>query len=95
MEKHAYMVAVETPEYAEEGPSIASAAAYLAYGDRTDTFGYAPDIEKAICWETKEGTSIVDLTFEPMMAMGDDLAKKRFMDEMAQLSRVLTVEQVR
>ncbi len=88
------MVTIETPEYTEENASIASAAAYLAYADRTDTFGYAPDIEKAMYWETKKGKHLVDLTFQPMMAINDS-DRKRFMDEMAKLSRVLTVERVR
>jgi hypothetical protein len=95
MNASAYMVAVEPPQNTTESASIATAAAYLAYADRSDTFGYAPNIEKVVCWETKEGKPIVDFTFEPMIGLGDDSMHERFLHEMAQLSRVLTVERVR
>ena len=74
---------------ADSTVAIAHASQYLAYADRTDTYGYHGDTFDVNVYG--EGHAI-GLCFAAPLPSDDDL--KRFMDEMAQLSKVESVERV-
>jgi hypothetical protein len=77
----------------ERGLVVADASAYLAYADRTDTFGYLGTLEGVTCHRKhNHAYEAATLTFKAPVPSDDDL--KRFMDEMAELSRVMSVERV-
>jgi hypothetical protein len=84
-------ITVEVLNRSQDENAIATASAYLAYADQTDTIGYAPDYRDIIV-NSHGGQHPVSVTFTIGLQVPNDSALKRFMDEMAQLSKVLSVE---
>lgn len=70
--------------------AIANAAKYLSYGDQTNTLGESRVVGVEV-YDSGESYGI-GLTFKTYIG-GDD-ALKRFMDQMAELRDVESVEQV-
>lgn len=81
---------VEVLDCVDEQTAIATASAYLAYADQTDTFGYNPTIHQTRVFQDGDGPVAVEFTFDANLPSDDDV--KRFMDEMAHLSKVMSVE---
>lgn len=85
------VVARENPDSKEM--AIANCSKYLAYGDQTDTFGYHAAIRSV---DIEPKPSLVDaaervvFTFDAPITNDSEL--KAFMDEMASLPRVESVE---
>lgn len=84
------VVARENPE--SKAMAIANCSKYLAYGDQTDTFGYHAAIKDVDFRRNhrKGDAHRVIFTFETPITHDTEL--KAFMDEMATLSRVESVE---
>lgn len=84
------MVARENPDSKEM--AIANCSKYLAYADQTDTFGYHAAIRDVDFHRNrrKGDTHRVIFTFDAPITNDSEL--KAFMDEMATLSRVESVE---
>jgi hypothetical protein len=72
--------------------AIADASRYLAYADQTDTFGYHGGILGVDVHGDEGGPFAIGFQFAAPIE--DDHALKRFMDEMAQLSHVESVERI-
>ena len=77
---------------ADSKVAIAHASQYLAYADRTDTYGYHGDTFDVNVYGRGTGPFGIGLCFAAPLPSDDDL--KRFMDEMAQLSKVESVERI-
>lgn len=90
MPRHTFHIVVEVLSCTEERTAIATAASYLAYADQTDTIGYAPAYKNVTVRSNDAGPLSVGLTVT--LSIQDDDHLKRFMDELTQLSRVLSVE---
>lgn len=85
-------ITVEVLNRSQDENAIATASAYLAYADQTDTIGYAPDYQDTTVNDSHGDQNPVSVTFTIGLEIPNDSALKRFMDEMAQLSKVLSVE---
>ena len=77
---------------ADSTVAIAHASQYLAYADRTDTYGYHGDTFDVNVYGEEDGPFGIGLCFAVPLPSDNDL--KRFIDEMAQLSKVESVERV-
>jgi len=93
MPKEAFEVIVGVAEgIADSTVAIAHASQYLAYADRTDTYGYHGDTFDVNVYGEEDGPFGIGLCFAAPIENDDAL--KRFMDEMTQLSHVESVERV-
>lgn len=93
MPKEAFEVIVGQPGDKSEQVAIAAASQYLAYCDQTDSFGYHGDVFDVNVYDGDEGRDYgIGLCFATVVENDDDL--KRFMDEMATLAKVESVERV-
>lgn len=90
MPRETFQITVEILNRKNENEAIATAAAYLAYADQTDTIGYSPSFTGARSLSDSSGPFAVILTME--LNISNDNHLKEFMDEMAHLSRVKSVE---
>lgn len=91
------IVGVSSEVAQDEQTAIAEASRYLAYADQTDTFGYngrvfAVDVYGGKNYEDEVLDYGVGLSFSTVIVDDDDL--KSFMDEMAMLAHVETVERL-
>lgn len=81
---------------ATEESAIAEASRYLAYADHSDTFGNHSEVFDVNVYggdlSTRNGDWGIALSFTAMIE--NDRALKRFMDRLADLSRVETVENI-
>lgn len=100
MRKKVYEVVVEvSDDSTDKHRAIAEASRYLAYADQSDTFNpmdsdlYGVDVNGGTVDGSAEYDWRIGLTFAATLPSDDDV--KRFMDEMASLSRVKTVEELR
>lgn len=93
MPRERFQILVEVLNCADKQTAIATAGAKLAYADQTDTIGYAPDIKNVYVHSDGDGPLSVDLTVE--VAIENDEHLKQFMDELAALAPVMSVERVR
>jgi len=94
MPSQAFEVIVGQPESIDsERVAIAESARYLAYSDQTDTFGYHGAVFEVNVFGGGDGEGWgIGLQFDAVISSDDEL--KAFMDEMAQLSKVESVERV-
>lgn len=107
MPTQAFEVIVSQNGEQSENNAVANASKYLAYADRTDTFGYHGDVfDVNVYGGPTSGADAEDsgkprpasedygigLCFAAPIPSDDDL--KRFMDEMTQLAHVESVERV-
>lgn len=92
MPRETFDITVEVLNRSLRDTAIATASAYLAYADRTDTIGYAPAYESVFVHT--DGEHPVSVTLTITVEIVNDDALKRFMDEMVELSRVMSVERV-
>lgn len=90
MPRQEFHIIVEVLNCKERETAIATAASYLAYTDQTDTIGHAPAYTNVSVRSNDAGPLTVGLTVE--VQISNDKHLKRFMDEITQLSRVLSVE---
>jgi (p)ppGpp synthase/HD superfamily hydrolase len=90
MPRETFDITVEVLNRYHKDTAIATASSYLAYADQTDTIGYAPAYESVFVH--KDGEHPVSVTLTVSVKIQDDRHLKRFMDELTQLSRVLSVE---
>lgn len=91
--RKSYEVTVGVPTNPnDEVLAAAAASRWLAYADQTDTFGYLADIKDVEPYTNDVEVCAVAITFTAPFPSDDDV--KAFMDEMAHLSRVETVEEV-
>lgn len=86
-----YDIKVEVLNCIEERTAIATAASYLSYADVTDTIGYSPQINSV--FTHTDGDGPIAVTFSINVSVQDDTHKERFLDEMEQLSRVLSIKE--
>jgi len=85
-----FIIRTEVLDCVDEGNAIATAAAYLAYCDTTDTIGYNPSISNNVVHTNSSGPIAVTLRIG--VNIQDDDHLKLFMDELANMSKVLSVE---
>lgn len=90
MARETFTLRVEVLDCIDNGTAIATAAAYLAYGDTTDTIGYAPNIKETEVHTDGDGPIAVTLSIG--VNIQDDDHLKLFMDELATMSKILSVE---
>lgn len=90
MVRETYEIMVEVLDCIDKETAIATASAYLAYGDQTETFGYAPTIDSVRVHSDGDGPTAVTIT--TTLTIASDTDRKRFMDELARLSKVVSVE---
>lgn len=83
-------ITVEVLDCVQEETAIATASAYLAYGDQTDTFGYAPTMVGVTVQEDGDGP--IAVTIGTILRVQDDDHLKAFMDELTRMSKVVSVE---
>jgi alkyl hydroperoxide reductase subunit AhpF len=92
MTKEAFEVIVSESGDKSESAAIASASQYLAYGDHSDTFGDGGDIfDVTVYGGGKDSDYGIGIHFSAHM---DDPQLKLFMDEMALLNDVESVERI-
>lgn len=90
--RETFYIVVEVLNRKDEKTAIATAASYLAYGDQTDTIGYAPSYNNVNVFS--DASAPVRIGFEIEVNIENDDHLKNFMDEMEQLSRTMSVERV-
>ena len=94
MPTEAFEVIVSQSGEMNQNVAVANASKYLAYADRTDTFGYDGDVFDVNMYggPTQEQDYGIGLCFAATIVNDDEL--KAFMDEMTQLAKVESVERV-
>lgn len=90
MPRTTFNIRVEVLNRADEQTAIATAAAYLAYSDQTDTIGYAPSFEN-VCVTCVDGNPI-GVQFNISLEIVGEEHQDAFIKEMENLSRVVNIE---
>jgi hypothetical protein len=90
--RETFNVRVEVLDCNDNKTAIAKASMYLAYGDQTDTVGYSPVIHDVAVHS--DSTGPIGVTFRVTLSVGSDQDLKRFMDELATMSKVQSVERL-
>lgn len=90
------IVGVSAEVAGDEQTAIAEASRYLAYGDQTDTFGYGGRVfEVDVYGGLSSGANDWGVGLKFSAPIGSDNDLKAFMDEMAMLAHVESVERLK
>jgi (p)ppGpp synthase/HD superfamily hydrolase len=90
MVRETFTIRVEVLDCSDSNTAIANAASYLAYCDTTDTIGNAPNIKEVLVNGNSSGPTIVNMSI--CLNISGDEHLQEFMQELATLSKVLSVE---
>ena len=90
MVRETFHLTVEVLNCTSEETAIATAASYVAYCDTTNTIGYAPKYQSATVVSDADGPIRVNLSVEVQIGIDNHL--KQLMDELANMSKILSVE---
>lgn len=86
MPRETYNVRVEVLDCIDSETAIATAAAKIAYADRTDTIGYAPAFETVAVHSDGDGP--IGVTLAITVTISNELHREAFEEELGELAAV-------